>query len=158
MVFWVLRIHTDQRINHRLDANQYDPDETIELKVPVALPYPIYSQDFQRVDGRFEHEGEFFKLVKHKLHNDTLYIVCIRDHQTRELVKTMDDYLELTQGVPARDHKPWNFLTKLIKDFYPDKGLSILPPVSFHLPLWGTERTGKLTAPVIPVLAPPPKG
>ena len=36
---------------------------------------------YERVNGEFEHNGEFFKLVKQKLENDTLNIVCIKDHR-----------------------------------------------------------------------------
>lgn len=157
-MFWVLRLHTDQQINYRLDSNQYDPGETVELKIAVTLPYPIYKQEFQRVDGRFEHEGEFYKLVKQKYEHDTLYIVCIRDRQTRELVKTMNDYVEMTQANPPTDQKAWSFLSKLMKDFYSHEGISILHQYGFSMPSLFGERPEFFLPPLIPVHAPPPKG
>ena len=98
IVFWGLRVQTDRELSNRLDANLYDPEETIQLRIPIALPYPIQSHDFQRVDGRFEHNGQQYKLIKHKLQSDTLYVVCLRDHATRQLVTTMTDYIERTQA------------------------------------------------------------
>jgi hypothetical protein len=46
-------------------------DETILLKIPVAVPYQIDSEGYERVDGEFEHQGEFYRLVKQKYQNDT---------------------------------------------------------------------------------------
>jgi hypothetical protein len=157
VVFWALRLHTDHRITYKLDSNQYAPDETIELRIPVALPYPIYTRDFERVDGRFEHGGEFFKLVKHKFQNDTLYIVCIRDHETRELVNTMDNYVELTQTLPATNQKAWNLLSKIIKDYFSHEGVAMLHQFGFTVPLLFNETPELFLQPVIAVHAPPPR-
>ena len=156
-MFWVLRLHTDQQINYRLDSNQYDPGETVELKIAVTLPYPIYTQEFQRINGRFEHGGEFYKLVKQKYEHDTLYIVCIRDHQTRELVKTMDDYVEMTQAGPPANQKALSFLSKLIKDFYSHVGVNIIHQYGFRIAALFGERAEFFLQPLIPVHAPPPK-
>lgn len=128
IVFWGLRYQTDQELTYRLNTDQYDRSETLEIKIPVTLPYPIQSRDFERVDGRFEHNGEHFKLVKHKLQNDTLYIVCLRDQETRQLVAALTDYVHLTQARPEADssQKARHSLSKLVKDFYSYGSVSML--------------------------------
>jgi len=158
IVFWGLSLQNDQELTNRLDANLYVPEETIEIKIPVSLPYPIQSHDFQRVDGRFEYGGEFFKLVKHKLQNDTLYVVCIRDHQARELVNTLTDYVQLTQDLPGTSQKALNFLSKLTKDFYSQEDIAILHQYGFSMLIPFAERSEYFRQLVIPVHAPPPKG
>jgi hypothetical protein len=127
IVLWGLRFQADQELTLRIDANLYEPEETIELKIPVVLPYPIQSQDFQRVDGRFEHQGQFYKLVKHKLENDTLFVVCIRDAETRKVVNTIRDYVKLTQDPPAPSSgkTALNLLSKLVKDFNTNSNINI---------------------------------
>jgi len=125
IVFWGISFGLDQRLNSRLDANQYDEDETVELKIPMTLPYPIKSNGFERVDGKFEHNGEFFKLVKHKLQNDTLYVVCIRDHDTRSLVSTFNTYVKNTLGLTNTNKKALNFLSKLIKDYFSEDNVKV---------------------------------
>ena len=157
IVFWALRVHTDQQINYKLDRNQYSEEHTVELRIPVTLPYPIYSRGFERVNGRFEHEGEFFRLVKHKFQNDTLYIVCIRDHETRELVETMDDYVELTWALPGTNEEAWNFVSKLIKDYFSHEGVTIFHEGGFSMPSLFCERPEFFQQPAIAVHAPPPK-
>jgi hypothetical protein len=117
IVFWGLRQQSDLTLTQRLDEERYSKEEVIELKIPVALPYPIQTQEFERINGRFEHNGEFYKLVKQKLENDTLYVVCFKDHHEKKLVKTMTDYVKITNDLPASSKKAINFLGKLVKDF-----------------------------------------
>jgi hypothetical protein len=157
IVFWGLRLQADKQLTTRLDADLYNTHETIELKIPVTLPYPIQQQEFQRIDGRFEHHGEFFKLVKHKLQNDTLYIICIRDHQTKHLVNTMTDYVKLTQALPGTSQKALNFLGKLLKDFYSQADIGIALNYGFSMVILFKKTSDSLPDPVIPVHSPPPK-
>ena len=159
MMFWALRLQTDRKLGYRLDANLYHPEETIELKIPVALPYPIHSEDFQRVDGRFEHRGEFFKLVKQKLQNDTLYVVCIRDHATRNLVNAMNDYVQLTQGLPGEDNTPdaLHYLSKLMKDLYSEGAVALRQRPGCTMAVQFPEQSDLFLQIVLPVQAPPPR-
>ena len=159
IVFWGLRYQTDQELTYRLNTDQYDPSETIEIKIPVTLPYPIQSQEFERVDGRFEHGGEHFKLIKHKLQNDTLYVVCLRDRETKQLTAALTDYVHLTQALPGADssQKALHFLNKLIKDFYSHDSISMLRQSGYIMDLLFTETPARITQTVLPVLAPPPR-
>ena len=125
IVFWGISLGLEQRLNSRLDANQYKEDETVELKIPMTLPYPIQSNGFERVDGKFEHNGEFYQLIKHKLQNDTLYVVCIRDHDTKSLVSTLNTYVKDTLGLTNTNKKALNFLSKLLKDYYAEDNINV---------------------------------
>jgi hypothetical protein len=155
--FSILKLQTEKELTNRLDTDEYGADEIVLLKIPVTLPYPIQTQGFERVDGSFQHEGQFYKLVKHKLQNDTLYIVCIRDHATRELVQTMDDYVELTQSFPATNQKTWNFLSKLIKDFYSAESIPLPYLQGLIVELLWEEWDSLFQEPSIPVHALPPR-
>lgn len=157
ILFWGLRAETDQQLTARLDAGLYDAEATIELKIPVALPYPIYTEDFKRVDGRFEHKGEFYKLVKHKFENDTLYIVCMRDRETRELVNAMTDYVRLTQTFPVNHEKAHNFLDKVAKDFLYRPTAGIVECAGFSILLTFFRVTDPFNTRAIPVRAQPPE-
>jgi hypothetical protein len=159
VVFWGLRFHTDQKLTDRVKANLYQADEIVEIKIPVTLPYPIQDQGFQPVDGRFEHNGEHFKLIKHKYDNDTLYVVCIRDFETRRLVNTMRNYVELTNGFDgtAPNQKALNFLSKLIKDFCSHDSINIVCEFSILSSDPFFKPTQAFIGPVLPVHSPPPR-
>lgn len=159
VVFWGLRFHTDQQLSDRVKANLYGADEIVELRIPVTLPYPIQDQGFQPVDGRFEHQGEHFKLIKHKFENDTLYVVCIRDLETRRLVNTMRNYVEMANGFDgnAPNQQALNYLSKLIKDFCSHEAMNIVCQYSLLSVDPFFELPQALTDPALPVHAPPPR-
>jgi hypothetical protein len=119
VVFWGLRQHADLALSKRLDAGLYADEEIVELKIPVTLPYPLQQRGYERVYGKFEHNGEYYKLVKQKHAHDTLYVICIRDNQEKKLVKTMHDYAEMTSELPQSSKKALHFFGKFLKDFEP---------------------------------------
>jgi hypothetical protein len=119
IVFWGLRAHADQALAKKLDAGLYAEAETVELKIPVTLPYPLQQRGFERVDGKFEYKGEHYKLVKQKHAHDTLYVICIRDSQQKKLVKTMQDYVKMTNDLPSSTDNTLHLFGKFLKDFEP---------------------------------------
>lgn len=159
IVFWGLRFQKDKQLSSRLDANLYDPGETIELKIPITLPYPVQSEEFQRVDGRFERDGQFYKLVKHKLQDDTLHIICIRDHATRHLVDAMSDYVQLTQALGGTDtnQKALHYLSKLIKVYYYQIPLTLLHRMANDIRMQFCVKPDLIPQLIIPVQSPPPR-
>lgn len=101
----------------RLDANDYTTDETLVLSVPLSMPYPIYSAGYERVEGDFEQHGRAYKLVKQKIENDTLFIVCIRDDQSTKIINAFQDFSRVANNLPVASKEALNFLAKLYKDF-----------------------------------------
>lgn len=102
----------------RLDRNQYDAHETFTLKFPMALPYHIDKGSYERVDGKVQHDGEVYRLVKQKLERDTLFIVCIRDADGKRIAEALSDYVQTFTDKPV-DAKQSAKNFSLIKDFLP---------------------------------------
>lgn len=101
------------QVRHRLDNESYNQADEIILKIPLAIPY-CGNTEFERVDGEIEHNGEFYRLVKQKIVNDTLYVVCISDinnqrihYALTECVKTFSDQ--------SADHSNLNIIPSFIK-------------------------------------------
>lgn len=117
LVFIGLHHRSDLLLSKKIETNRYDINETIELKIPVTLPYPLQQNGFERVDGKFEHQGTFYKLIKQKLENDTIYIVCIRDVESKRLANTLKDYVAKTNDLPANSKSALNLFGKFLKDF-----------------------------------------
>lgn len=104
-----LKYHNALQANQRLDNDLYDESDAITLKVPLSIPY-YGNTDFERVNGEIEHNGEFYRLIKQKFSNDTLYIVCIKDLDSKRIhgalvqyVKTFSDQTDddNTQTIPS---------------------------------------------------------
>jgi hypothetical protein len=101
----------------KLDAEQYNTLESIIIKIPLSLPYASDSKDFERVDGEFEHQGEFYRLVKQRLSQDTLFIVCIKDHKRKRISETETTLAKsLTEGTSS-DHSGARSAPTFIKDY-----------------------------------------
>jgi hypothetical protein len=103
----------------RLNKEQYRAEETVTLKVPMALPYYIDKGCFERVDGQIAHQGEFYRLVKQKLENDTLYIVCIRDNDSKLINQALSDYVKTFTDKPVDNKHTSKYAIDFIKEFLP---------------------------------------
>lgn len=121
-----LRYQAKSDLMTRLDARDYSSDETITLKIPFTLPYWMNSREYERVNGEFQYEGEFYKLVEQKLENDTLYVVCLKDAQERKLYEAMTDYVKLTNDLPASSQKNIKLFGSLMKDYVKGVNAEIL--------------------------------
>ena len=117
-LFVGLRYKTASDLVARLDKQQYLDEETVTLKIPMAIPYHLDS-DYERVDGEIEHGGEFYRLVKQKLQKDTLYIVCIKDYDSKRIKQALADYVKTFTDKPVDSNSAGKFLTNFIKDFLP---------------------------------------
>jgi hypothetical protein len=157
ILFWGLRHQSDLELKARLDAELYSEDHLLELKIPVALPYPIEQQDFKRVDGRLEHQGEIYKMVKHKLENDTVYILCIRDLEEKKLVKNMTEFGKMANDLPASSKNPLNTLFKMMKDFQQADIENIFTSADQRSPIYFSGNTIAFLSLIQSIPSPPPE-
>ena len=133
-VFLGLQYKNGKDMIKRIDAEKYSVSETVTIKIPIAIPYAVDSENFERVDGQFEHKGEFYRLVKQKLAKDTLYIVCIRDHENKRIDEAISSFVKTFTDKPADQHSGAKVVVSFIKDY-------IHPSFSVqHLSLgWATD-------------------
>ena len=117
MVFWALRSQAKSDLLHRLDADAYSSEDVVVLTIPVSLPYPVYDKGYQRANGEVEYQGDYYELVKQKIENDTPFIVCVKDHQQKRLDRTMNEYTNLANNLPASAKHTMDLMGKLFKDF-----------------------------------------
>jgi len=152
-----LRYKTTQDLVKRLDNHRYSEDETILLKIPVAVPYQIDSEDYERVDGEFEHEGEFYRLVKQKYQNDTLFMVCIKDHTTKRIEQAVADYVKTFTDKPVDAKHNGKVITIFIKDFLPSHITIKSISTGWHSEFVFGIRTPSLTDRDQSIISPPPR-
>jgi len=116
-VFLGLRYKNDKDMTLRLDAEDYTKSEAITIKIPISIPYAADSKSFERVDGKFEYKGEFYRLVKQKLSQDTLYVVCVKDHKTKLIDEAMTSFVKTFTDKPADTHSNSKITIRFIKDY-----------------------------------------
>lgn len=141
----------------RLDNQQYSKDETVTFKLPFTVPYQLSSNGYERVDGQIQIEGEYYRLVEQKLSRDTLYIVCIKDHDSNRIMQALGDYVKTFTDKPSQAKNTGKSFLTFIKDFLPTSVLvssisdgwnSTVVPISF---------TKDFTSRSLAVFTPPPQ-
>lgn len=116
-IFLGLRIQHNIAMTKTLDADQYDESNTISFEIPLSLPYMADQPDFERVDGLFEHKGEFFRMVKQRYAKDTLTIICIRDTHNQKIEQALSDYVKTFADNPVDQDAPSKLSVSFIKEY-----------------------------------------
>lgn len=155
-VFLGLRHSANRSLSIRLDQDHYNEEETFLFKMPLTLAYPIHQTDFERIDGAFEHDGEFYKLVKQRIANDTLFIVCLKDQREKQLTGAMTDFARMTNDLDS-SRGDGNLLPKLSKDFDSHSIIEIITRSGWYLCTFYAACTSSLLDRADPVKSPPPK-
>ncbi len=93
-VFLGLQSFKTESLSQKLDDDMFVGSEAIIFKIPLSVPYHADQNEYERVQGQFEKEGEVFQLVKQKLLRDTLYIVCVKDNESKKINQELTDYVK----------------------------------------------------------------
>ncbi len=112
-VFSALSLKANRELSARLDAGAYNEQETITVSIPFSLPYPIQDSGFERINQRFNIDGEYYQVVKQKFENDVLTIVCVRDQKStdiHDIIRTLDEQQAGSEG-------PVSLPVKAIQEF-----------------------------------------
>jgi hypothetical protein len=147
-------------LNEKIDREQYKEDQTITVKIPLALPYPVQQDEFQRVQGDFEHQGEFYKLVKQKYSNDTLYVVCIKNAEEKKAFTVFSDLVKLStdQNSSTSHNQNSKTIVSIIKDYNPViEEIHFIPRLGVDLANSFTFLSSTILSQDITVFSPPPE-
>ena len=118
-VFLGMQYRNDAAMIKILDGNRYDESQTITIKIPISIPYMNDNTEFERVDGKFEHQGGFYRLVKQKYAKDTLTVVCVKDSENKRINQALSNYVKtFTDKASDQNHNSKVTIT-FIKDYLP---------------------------------------
>jgi hypothetical protein len=85
----------EERLQARLDGNDYDESSLISIKIPAAhLSYANASTAFERIDGEIILGDAAFKYVKRRIINDSVELLCIRNSEVMQLRETRDEFFQ----------------------------------------------------------------
>jgi hypothetical protein len=141
-IFVGLQYKNNHNFSSVLYSEKYAENESITIRVPLALPYHISDQEFTKTEGKIQYEGNFYRLVKQKLVNDTLLIVCVRDGQETKIAEALADYVKTFADNSSNTSGQTKTVISFIKDFLPSD-ISISTSVAG----WSKKVTFALYAP-----------
>lgn len=119
-VFLGLQYYNDVEMVKVLDADEYAAAETLTIAIPISIPYMSDNVDFERVDGKFEYQGNHYRLVKQKYAKDTLTVVCVRDYGNEKISDALSTYVKTFTDKCADQSKKSKITISFIKDFLPE--------------------------------------
>jgi hypothetical protein len=135
-IFLGLQFKNEKEMRALFDDDNYLPHEEITIKVPITVPYATDSRSFTRVDGEFEHQGEVYRMVKQRYLRDTLYIVCVKDKNSRDIRQALADYVKTFTDKPVNEKGQSKTIQNFIKD-YISTSIALQPAVAG----WGDTLT-----------------
>jgi hypothetical protein len=141
----------------RLDAGDYHQNDVTILTIPLSLPYPVHQGDYERVNGDFQYGGEYYRLVKQKLENDTLFLVCIKDKQAKKLAVALTEYTKLANDIPSGTRQALTFLSKLFKDFNPSGAIHPIANGGWQEEILPCVKNYQVVSRNYPIDSPPPE-
>ncbi|RYY13026.1 MAG: hypothetical protein EOO04_32615 [Chitinophagaceae bacterium] len=90
-----MELSANQRLEARLDLNDYDESELVEMRVSLNLPYQNDQAEFERVSGEVEINGKHYNYVKRRIEKGQLVVMCIPNQDKSKIENTRDDYFKL---------------------------------------------------------------
>jgi hypothetical protein len=98
----------NNQLEVKLDNNDYNEHELIELRVPLSLPYQTAWLNFERVNGEIEVNGIHYKYVKRKVENGEVILKCIPNHNKQKLQSAREQFYQLAYDMQQNktDKKP----------------------------------------------------
>ena len=92
---------SDKQLTQQLDNNEYNDSELIEVQIAMHTPYLTSWSAYERIDGEVEMNGVFYSYVKRKIHNDTLYLLCLPNKNKTQLHSARIAYAGKVTDVPT---------------------------------------------------------
>ncbi len=89
--FYYAEKKSDASMEARLDNNQYDEKDLVTLTIPLDNPYQQEQKSFERTTGEISFEGKIYQLVKRKVTDGNLILLCLSDTHKMVLNKAKSE-------------------------------------------------------------------
>lgn len=94
-----LQHQANTKLEAKLDNNDYNESQLIELRVPINLPYHNDWKAFERYNGEIEIEGVHYKYVKRKVEKGELVLLCLPNSEKQLLQSARDNFFKLVNDL-----------------------------------------------------------
>jgi hypothetical protein len=102
----------------RLDNNEYNESELIEISAPLHLPYFTNWQHFERCDGQVTINGTIYNYVARKYVNNVMTYKCIPNKAQQNIItaKKQIDHNAFSNAETGKSKKPGSPLSNYFKN------------------------------------------
>ena len=132
LLFNQLEKNATARLENKIDQGTYSPEQLIEIKIPLSMPY--YSdKDYEAVYGETEWNGEHYRYVKRKVSGNTLYLLCLPNHEKNNIIDAKNNFAKAVtdteqNSIPGK--QPSTILKLVLSEFISrDNSCQIAPQI-----------------------------
>jgi len=105
IAIYCFQTRSDASLQAKLDRNQYNDKDLIEVRIPINIPYYTDWSDFESYEGETTINGEHYRYVKRKLVNNELILLCVPNKTKTQLKKAGEEFFKHNadvQQVPGK--------------------------------------------------------
>jgi hypothetical protein len=122
----------------RLDNNEYNESELIEISAPLDLPYFTNWQHFERCDGQVTINGTVYNYVARKYVNNVMTYKCIPNKAQQNIItakKQIDHnaFSDIANGKSKKSDSPLSSYFKNMPDYDDNCGRLIQPVIAVDI-------------------------
>ena len=119
-----LQQKADGQLEARLDVNDYNEAELLEIRIPLNMPYQNNSSSFERHYGEINLDGKVYTYVKRKVEDGYLVLKCIPNNAKQEIRKAGNVLFTINNGLDqehnGKNNSPLNNIFKSISTDFDD--------------------------------------
>jgi hypothetical protein len=116
LVINYLQKKADHQLEARIDLNDYDESQLLEIRVALNMPYQNTWTEFERQYGEIQIEGNYYTYVKRKIEDGWLILKCIPNAKKQELKNKSNDIFKINNGIDQEQNgKTSSPLAKVMK-------------------------------------------
>jgi hypothetical protein len=104
LVTSVLEEQADAQLQSKVEENNYNDQDLVEIRVPLNLPYQTDWKEFQSYDGEIKVHGVDYRYVKRKVEKGELVLLCIPNHSKTHLATARDQFFMLVNDLQHNGH------------------------------------------------------
>ena len=107
LFFQFLIYRSDSSIIENINTNRYQSSDLVEIKIPVHLNVDDWV-DYAVISGQVKFKKRIYDYAELKLTRDTMYLLCLTNHDKAGLAKMNLTYAKQITGIPQnkKSHTP----------------------------------------------------
>lgn len=115
-LYLVVLNNLSKEFSRKVSADEYSGSDAQIVKIPVTLPYQPNFDGYQKAQGTFESNGEFYRISKYAIVNDTLLVVLVKDQKEGDLFKSVAEFVKANSN-EASAKSPSKMFKNALSDF-----------------------------------------
>jgi hypothetical protein len=100
LLFQYFIYRSDNLINQRINHNNYNKTELVQVKIPVHMPAVVNWDDYEQISGEMAMNGYSYNYVGLKVTQDTMYLLCLPNDEKTRLIAADNTYAKQVSDSP----------------------------------------------------------